>query len=111
MIHLIAGVVLFVACVTLVRNAWVIFEQGNQGSALAHFVVAVACAVGAIRAWWRWRKDTARRLARKRAPQSSTVTSSVASSTTDSKATDGKPSASRVVKRSSGRSGKRSKRR
>lgn len=73
MIHLIAGLVLSVACVTLARNAWVIFEQGNQGSALAHFVVAVACAVGAIRAWWRWRKDTARKLAKTSRPTTPVV--------------------------------------
>ncbi|MCB9624879.1 MAG: hypothetical protein H6721_06180 [Sandaracinus sp.] len=67
MIHLIAGLMLAVAAVTLGRNGWVMLEQGNRGSAIAHFVVAGACVVGAIRAWWRWRRDTVRRLAKERA--------------------------------------------
>lgn len=65
MIHMIAGLLLSVACMTLARNAFVVMEQGNRGSAIAHFAVAGACAVGAARAWWRWRKDTARKLAKK----------------------------------------------
>lgn len=68
MIHMIAGLLLSVACVTLARNAFVVMEQGNRGSAIAHFAVAGACAFGAARAWWRWRKDTARRLAKKARP-------------------------------------------
>lgn len=79
MIHMIAGLLLSVACVTLARNAFVVMEQGNRGSAIAHFAVAGACAFGAARAWWRWRKDTARRLAKKARPIAPVVPTTPAS--------------------------------
>ncbi len=66
MIHLVAGLMLSVAGVTLMRNALAVVDQGNRASAIAHFVVAGACFVGAARAWWRWRRDTARRLSKER---------------------------------------------
>lgn len=66
MIHLVAGLMLSVAGVTLIRNALAVVDQGNRASAIAHFVVAGACFVGAARAWWRWRRDTARRLSKER---------------------------------------------
>lgn len=79
MIHMIAGLLLSVACVTLARNAFVVLEQGNRVSAIAHFAVAGACAFGAARAWWRWRKDTARRLAKKARPIAPVVPTTLAS--------------------------------